>query len=52
MVEVTKGNLKPHPMHKNRASRQFFFITTSSARGPAHPNTPRARGSAENAQLR
>ncbi|MFS7904954.1 hypothetical protein Hanom_Chr01g00042111 [Helianthus anomalus] len=40
MVEVSKGTLNPHPMHKNRVSRQFFFITASSARGRAQPNMP------------
>ncbi|MFS8021100.1 hypothetical protein Hanom_Chr16g01423451 [Helianthus anomalus] len=40
MMEATKGNLNPHPMHKNRATRQFFFITASSAWGRAQPTRP------------
>ncbi|KAF5767110.1 hypothetical protein HanXRQr2_Chr14g0620521 [Helianthus annuus] len=47
MVKDTKGSLNQHPMRKNRASRQFFFITASSARGRAHPTRPRAQKFAE-----
>ncbi|KAJ0865780.1 hypothetical protein HanRHA438_Chr12g0544271 [Helianthus annuus] len=47
MVKDTKGSLNQHPMRKNRASRQFFFITASSARGRAHPTRPGAQKSAE-----
>ncbi|MFS7909714.1 hypothetical protein Hanom_Chr02g00097831 [Helianthus anomalus] len=40
MVKDTKGSLNQHPKHKNRAFRQFFFITACSARGRAHPTRP------------
>ncbi|KAJ0466771.1 hypothetical protein HanIR_Chr14g0675891 [Helianthus annuus] len=52
MVKDTKGSLNQHSMHKNRASRQFFFITASSARGRAQPNTPPCPKICRNAQFR
>ena len=32
MVKDNKGNLHQRPMHENRAIRQIFFVTASSAR--------------------
>ncbi|KAM0047370.1 hypothetical protein Hdeb2414_s0009g00327591 [Helianthus debilis subsp. tardiflorus] len=32
MVTDNKGNLHQRPMHENRASGIFFFVTASSAR--------------------